>query len=69
MEKIEIRRMEIKDFEKVHELVNQIYKLHLNKREDIYRNEDPLYKKDFPPALTVLPHFSPLPLHLDGYQG
>ena len=35
MEKIEIRRMEIKDFEKVHELVNQIYKLHLNNREDI----------------------------------
>lgn len=47
MEKIEIRRMEIKDFEKVHELVNQIYKLHLNNREDIYRDENPLYKKDF----------------------
>lgn len=47
MERIEVRKMKVNDFEEVHRLVNQIYMLHLSNRGDIYRNEDPLYREDF----------------------
>ena len=47
MGKIEIRRMKDSDFEQVHKLIEQVNLLHLNQREDIYREEDPLGYEDF----------------------
>lgn len=47
MEEVKIRRMKDTDFTQVHKLIEQVHFLHLNAREDIYKNEDPLSYGNF----------------------
>lgn len=44
---IKIRKAEIKDYDEVHSLIMQVHKLHVNEREDIYNDIDPLEKKEY----------------------
>lgn len=37
-----IRKANIKDFEQVHDLVMQVHKIHVENRDDIYKNIDPI---------------------------
>ncbi len=46
-EKIIIRKAEIKDFNKVHKLIMQVHKLHVNGRTDIYKDVDPMNFEEF----------------------
>ena len=47
----------INDFNQVHKLVEQVHKLHLNERKDIYRNVDPLPFDEFKKYLREHQYF------------
>jgi ribosomal protein S18 acetylase RimI-like enzyme len=42
-----IRKMEPKDFDAVHRLMEQLHGLHVQNRPDVYRDADPLDENDF----------------------
>lgn len=48
MTEIVIRNSSVEDFEGINILMNQVHKLHMNNRPDIYReNDKPLLKQEF----------------------
>ena len=47
MEKIIIRNAELEDFEEIHKLIMKVHTLHVNARNDIYKNVDPLTIEEF----------------------
>ena len=51
-EKIIIRKAEISDFQDIHKLIMQVHKLHLNERNDIYKDVDPMNFDDFKTELS-----------------
>ena len=57
MKDIIVRKMCINDFNQVHKLVEQVHKLHLNERKDIYRNVDPLPLDEFKKYLREHQYF------------
>lgn len=57
MKDIIVRKMCINDFNQVHKLVEQVHKLHLNERKDIYRNVDPLPFDEFKKYLREHQYF------------
>lgn len=46
-EQIIIRNAKNEDFERVHELIMQVHKLHVKERSDVYKNVDPLRFEEF----------------------
>ena len=57
MKDIIVRKMCINDFNQVHKLVEQVHKLHLNERKNIYRNVDPLPFDEFKKYLREHQYF------------
>ena len=51
-EKIIIRKAEISDFQGVHKLIMQVHKLHVNERNDIYKDVDPMNFDEFKTELS-----------------
>lgn len=51
-EKIIIRKAEISDFQDVHKLIMQVHKLHVNERNDIYKDVDPMNFDEFKTELS-----------------
>lgn len=51
-EKIIIRKAEISDFQSVHKLIMQVHKLHVNERNDIYKDVDPMNFDEFKTELS-----------------
>lgn len=51
-EKIIIRKAEISDFKGVHKLIMQVHKLHVNERNDIYKDVDPMNFDEFKTELS-----------------
>ena len=51
-EKIIIRKDEISDFQGVHKLIMQVHKLHVNERNDIYKDVDPMDFEEFRTELS-----------------
>lgn len=45
--RVVIRRAEIADFQGVHKLIMQVHKLHINERNDIYKDVDPMNFEEF----------------------
>lgn len=58
MKKINIRRMKSEDFDGVHKLVEQVHLMHLNKRKDIYTNNNPLKYEQYIQILNSPNYFS-----------
>lgn len=46
-DKINIRIAKPEDYDQIHTLVLQVHKLHVNNRNDIYKDVDPLTKNEF----------------------
>lgn len=42
-----IRKAEISDFQDIHKLIIQVHKLHVNERNDIYNDVDPMDFEEF----------------------
>ena len=51
-EKIIIRKAEISDFQGVHKLIMQVHKLHVNERNDIDKDVDPMNFDEFKTELS-----------------
>ena len=51
-EKIIIRKAEINDFQGIHKLIMQVHKLHVNERNDIYKDVDPMNYDEFKTELS-----------------
>lgn len=51
-EKIIIRKPETVDFQGVHKLMMQVHKLHINERNDIYKDVDPINFDEFKNELS-----------------
>jgi ribosomal protein S18 acetylase RimI-like enzyme len=51
-EKIIIRKAEISDFQGVHKLIMQVHKLHVNERNDIYKDVEPMNFDEFKTELS-----------------
>ena len=51
-EKIIIRKPETVDFQGVHKLMVQVHKLHVNERNDIYKDVDPMNFDEFKTELS-----------------
>ena len=51
-EKIIIRKAKLNDFQGVHKLIMQVHKLHVSKRDDIYRDVDPMNFEEFKTELS-----------------
>lgn len=51
-EEIIIRKAEISDFHRVHKLIMQVHKLHVNERNDIYKDVDPMNFDEFKTELS-----------------
>ena len=51
-EEIIIRKAEISDFQGVHKLIMQVHKLHVNERNDIYKDVDPMNFDEFKTELS-----------------
>ncbi len=51
-EEIIIRKAEISDFHGVHKLIMQVHKLHVNERNDIYKDVDPMNFDEFKTELS-----------------
>lgn len=46
-EKVVIRKAKMSDFASVHKLIIQVHKLHVNERNDIYKDVDPMNFEEF----------------------
>ena len=46
-EKVIIRKAKLNDFQGVHKLIMQVHKLHVSKRNDIYKDIDPMLPLTF----------------------
>ena len=51
-EKIIIRKAKLNDFSGIHKLIMQLHKLHVSKRNDIYKDIDPMNFEEFKTELT-----------------
>lgn len=51
-EKIIIRKAKISDFQGIHNLIMQVHKLHVNERNDIYKDVDPMDFEEFRTELS-----------------
>lgn len=51
-ENVIIRKATLNDFQGVHKLIMQVHKLHVNKRNDIYRDVDPINFEEFKTELS-----------------
>lgn len=51
-EKIIIRKAKISDFQGIHNLIMQVHKLHVNERNDIYKDVDPMNFEEFRTELS-----------------
>ena len=51
-EKVIIRKAKLNDFQGVHKLIMQVHKLHVSKRNDIYRDVDPMNFEEFKTELS-----------------
>ena len=51
-EKVIIRKAKLNDFQGVHKLIMQVHKLHVSKRDDIYRDVDPMNFEEFKTELS-----------------
>ena len=51
-ERIIIRKAKISDFQGIHNLIMQVHKLHVNKRNDIYKDVDPMNFEEFRTELS-----------------
>ena len=51
-EKIIIRKAKLNDFQGVHKLIMQVHKLHVSKRNDIYKDIDPMNFEEFKAELS-----------------
>lgn len=51
-ERVVIRKAKINDFYGVHKLIVQVHKLHVNKRNDIYKDVDPMSVEEFKTELS-----------------
>lgn len=51
-ERIIIRKAKIGDFQGIHKLIMQVHKLHLNERNDIYKDADPMNFEEFRTELS-----------------
>ena len=51
-ERIIIRKAKISDFQGIHNLIMQVHKLHVNERNDIYKDVDPMDFKEFRTELS-----------------
>ena len=51
-EKVIIRKAKLNDFQGVHKLIMQVHKLHVSKRNDIYKDIDPMNFEEFKAELS-----------------
>ena len=51
-ERIIIRKAKISDFQGIHNLIMQVHKLHVNERNDIYKDVDPMDFEEFRTELS-----------------
>ena len=51
-ERIIIRKAKISDFQGIHNLIMQVHKLHVNERNDIYKDVDPMNFEEFRTELS-----------------
>lgn len=51
-ERIIIRKARISDFQGIHKLIMQVHKLHVNERNDIYKDADPMNFEEFRTELS-----------------
>lgn len=51
-ERIIIRKAKISDFQGIHNLIMQVHKLHVNERNDIYKDVDPINFEEFRTELS-----------------
>ena len=51
-ERIIIRKAKIGDFQGIHKLIMQVHKLHVNERNDIYKDVDPMNFEEFRTELS-----------------
>lgn len=51
-ERIIIRKAKIGDFQGIHKLIMQVHKLHVNERNDIYKDVDPMNAEEFRTELS-----------------
>lgn len=51
-ERIIIRKAKISDFQAIHKLIMQVHKLHVNERNDIYKDVDPMNFEEFRTELS-----------------
>ena len=51
-EKVIIRKAKLNDFSGVHKLIMQVHKLHVSKRNDIYKDIDPMNFEEFKTELS-----------------
>lgn len=51
-ERIIIRKAKISDFQGIHKLIMQVHKLHVNERNDIYKDVDPMNFEEFRTELS-----------------
>ena len=51
-EKIIIRKAKLNDFSGIHKLIMQLHKLHVSKRNDIYKDIDPMNFEEFKTELS-----------------
>lgn len=42
-----IRKAKKEDFDQIHKLIKQVHDIHVNEREDIYKNVDPITRESF----------------------
>lgn len=52
VEKVIIREAKLNDFKSVHKLIMQVHKLHVSKRNDIYKDIDPMNFEEFKTELS-----------------